>query len=140
MDWLALPIGAFIAAAAAFHVYWGLGGQIGWRVAVPQREDGTPLFMPSRLVTLLVAMILIAILGVLGAYVLHWDWPVPRAILRWVMAVLALVFLARGLSWHPYVGLLKRIRNTAFARNDTRFYSPGCVLTGLGFLALAWQG
>jgi len=30
------------------------------------------------------------------------------------------------------------VHGTAFARNDTWFYSPGCVLTGLGFLWLAW--
>ena len=39
-----------------------------------------------------------------------------------------------------YVGLFKTVRTTDFARSDTLFYSPGCVVTGLGFLLLAWQG
>ena len=48
--------------------------------------------------------------------------------------------MLRGFSWHPYFGLFKQVHRTAFARNDTWFYSPGCVLTGLGFLWLAWGG
>ena len=52
---IVLPMVAFIAAGAAFHFYWGFGGRAGWRVAVPQRADGTPLFVPSRAATLAVA-------------------------------------------------------------------------------------
>jgi len=139
-EWIALPIAAFLAAGAAFHFYWGFGGQYGRRVAVPQRVDGTPLFVPTKAATLAVALLLTLMLLALAAYAMRLDLPLPRSALRIVMLVLAVIFLARGLSWLPYAGIFKTVRTTDFARSDTLFYSPGCVLSGLGFLLLAWEG
>jgi Protein of unknown function (DUF3995) len=137
---IALLIGGFLSVGAAFHFYWGFGGQYGRRVAVPQRLDGTPLFAPSAAATLGVALGLTLIVALLAAYATRLDLPVPRNALRIAMAALAMLFLARGLSWHPYAGLFKRVRTTDFARNDTWLYSPGCLVAGLGFLLLAWEG
>ena len=136
----ALLIGGFLAVGAAFHFYWAFGGRYGHRVAVPQRLDGTPLFVPSAAATFAVAFGLTLVAAVLAAYAMRLDLPVPRGLLRIGMVILAVIFLARGLSWHPYVGLFKSVRSTDFGRNDTRFYSPGCIIAGLGFLLLAWEG
>ena len=86
------------------------------------------------------ALALTLVLVVLAVYAMRVGLPLPRSSLRLGMIFLALIFLARGLSWHPYVGLFKAIRTTDFARNDTVFYSPACVAAGLGFLLLAWEG
>ncbi|MGY3450752.1 DUF3995 domain-containing protein [Bradyrhizobium sp. USDA 4353] len=137
---IALLMGAFLAVAVAFHVYWGIGGQYGRNVAVPQREDETPLFEPTATATLAVAAVLSVVLVALVVYVMRVNVLLPRGLLRSAMALFAVIFLGRGLSWHPYVGLFKAVRTTSFARNDTRFYSPGCIATGLGFLFLAWEG
>jgi hypothetical protein len=128
----------FLGAGAAFHLYWGFGGRVGWDVAVPQRADGTRIMDPSPVATFLVAAALSAFVALTLMYVM--NAPVPRTPLRAVFVLLGVVFLARGLSWHHYFGLFKRERTTAFARNDTWFYSPGCVLSGVGFLFLAWAG
>jgi hypothetical protein len=45
--------------------------------------------------------------------------------------------MARAVGEGRYVGFLKRVRNTAFARNDTWLYSPLCVALAVGFLVLA---
>ena len=137
---VAWPMAAFLAVAIAFHFYWAIGGQYGRNVAVPTREDGTPLFVPTAAATLAVAAALAIMLVALVTYTMRLDLPLPRSLLRSGMGLLAVIFLARGLSWHPYVGLFKTVRTTDFARNDTWFYSPGCVATGLGFLLLAWKG
>src|SRR5256885_2319023 len=39
---------AIIAFAAAFHVFWALGGKLGLAVSLPQRPDGMPV-MADRL-------------------------------------------------------------------------------------------
>lgn len=128
----------FLGLGAAFHFYWGFGGRIGWDVAVPTRTDGARIMDPSPAATFAVAIGLTLIVALLAAYLL--NVPVPRVALSAAFVALGAVFLARGFSWHSYFGLFKRVRTTAFARNDTWFYSPGCVLTGLGFLYLAWAG
>jgi hypothetical protein len=140
MTLIALLMGAFLAAAAAFHFYWGLGGQYGRQVAVPQREDGTSLFVPTTTATLAVALVLTLMLVALAVYEMRLDLFLPRSWLRLGMGFLAVIFLIRGLSWHPYIGHFKTVRTSDFARNDTFFYSPGCIVTGLGFLLLAWEG
>jgi Protein of unknown function (DUF3995) len=137
---VAAAIAAFLALAAGFHFYWGLGGKTGWHVAAPQLPNGQPLFIPGRAATLLVALALTGIAAGLLAFTFHVELLLGRQAQRWAMALLGAVFLARGLSWHPYVGMFKSVRHTAFGRNDTWFYSPGCVLSGCGFVWLAWQG
>jgi Protein of unknown function (DUF3995) len=126
----------FLGLGAAFHFYWGLGGRIGRDVAVPARTDGTRIMDPSPAATFAVAIVLALIVALLAAHLL--SVPVPRVAMRAAFVMLGSAFLARGFSWHPYFGLFKRVRTTAFARNDTWIYSPGCVLTGLGLLYLAW--
>jgi hypothetical protein len=118
---------------------------VGLNVAVPHRAgdaalpDGAPLFTPGPVATLGVAVALSLIVGALVLYVSGATFLLPRGVWRIGMAAIGCVFLLRGFSWHPYFGLFKRVRTTAFARNDTWIYSPGCVLTGLGFLYLAWR-
>ena len=142
---IAALIVAFLGVGAALHFYWGFGGRIGSSVAVPHRIDGEshtgmPLFKPGAVATLAVALALSLICVALALYVSGATLGLPRG-LWWIgMAAVGLVLLLRGFSWHPYFGLFKTVRTTAFARNDTWFYSPGCVLTGLGFLWLAWGG
>ena len=137
---VAVIITTILTTAAGFHIYWGCGGQRGWRVAVPEKIDGTPLLVPSAGATIMVAIILLGILVGMGVYVMQINLPIPRQWLRIGMGMLSLVFLARGLSWHSYFGLFKKVKATAFGRNDTLFYSPACIAVGIGFFALAWEG
>jgi hypothetical protein len=135
-----IMIAVFLAVAAAFHIYWGCGGQYGHRLSVPQRIDGTPLFTPTPAMTHAVGVALLLMLVVLVAFGLRLDQLVPRWVLRLAIAGQGAAFLVRGLSWHPYIGLFKTVRTTEFARMDTLYYSPCCIAAGLGFLLLAWQG
>lgn len=135
---VAFAIGLFLAAGAAFHFYWAFGGRMGWRVAVPQKRDGTPLFVPRAAATFTVGIVMTAMIAFLSAVVLKIEVPVSHGLMRAGTCLLGIVFLARGLSWHPYAGLFKSVKDTDFGRKDTLFYSPGCVAVGLGFLFLAW--
>jgi hypothetical protein len=143
---VAALIVAFLGVGAGFHFYWGFGGRVGHRVSVPERVDAqsrgssTPLFAPSPAATLGVAVALTLICVALVLYVAGVTLGLPRVLWRIGIAGGGLVFLLRGFSWHPYFGLFKRVHGTAFARNDTWFYSPGCVLVGIGFVWLAWGG
>lgn len=46
--------------------------------------------------------------------------------------------LLRGVGEFRYVGLFKRVKGSRFARNDTRFYSPLCLMLAAGLFYLAW--
>ncbi len=137
---LTAVICAFWMVAAAFHFYWAFGGKFGFSVAVPQLPNGNPLFKTRIEATLFVAAALVAMVAALLVYSFHVEFLLSRTWQGIGLTILSAVFLARGLSWHRYVGLFKKVRDTDFARNDTWFYSPACVLAGIGVLWLVWLG
>ncbi|OQS32399.1 DUF3995 domain-containing protein [Chromobacterium haemolyticum] len=118
------------------HCYWALGGTVGMGAAVPE-VDGKPLFQPTRGGTFAVAGILaLSALAVALHGHLTRFWQMETV--RWGLLALAAALLLRGIGEFRYVGLFKSVRDSRFARNDTRFYSPLCLLLGSSLLILAW--
>lgn len=137
----ALGSATVLSLLALIHVYWAAGGATGATAVVPTKGDGegTPLFQPGPLATLVVAALLsFAALLVLvrsGFLTLALpDWMISKGV--WILAA---VFLLRALGDFRYVGFFKRIRHTTFGRWDTRLYSPLCLMLSLaiGYVAQA---
>jgi len=128
---------ALLLLGSGFHIYWGFGGRIGAGVALPQREDGTPAVKQTAFgaiaVGLTLALVLLLVLDFAGVVRL----PLSQQALKAGIFLWAIIFTARALSWSRYFGLFKRVRTTRFAKYDSRFYSPACLLLGLGFFYLA---
>lgn len=133
-------IGIFTAVILSFlsllHVYWALGGGRGFAAAIPTADD-KPLFWPSPAMTLVVAFLLLVSAGLVLGNLGFWSpgrikW-LFRAGLWGVTAVLTL----RAIGDFKYVGFCKKVRHTTFAQNDTRFYSPLCLLLAVGCAAVA---
>lgn len=121
------------------HVGWALGWRGGHVQVLPER-DGAPLFRPGPLSTLAVAAVLfLAALIVTQRAGLGREL-LPAALVRpgcWAVSI-ALVF--RAVGEFRYVGFFKRVRDTAFARMDTRYYSPLALLLGVGVGLVAVYG
>lgn len=134
---LALGIAAVFLSLAVLHLYWAAGGKAGAAAAVPEVE-GRPAFVPGPNVTLLVALALtLGALVVLGRAGLWTPARIPRSLFAAGTWVLCAVFLLRAVGDRRLMGFTKRVRGTRFARRDTLFYSPLCLLLGLGLLGLA---
>jgi len=121
---------------SGIHVYWALGGKWGFAAAIPTTE-GQPDFRPGAFLTLLVALVLMAMEGF--AFVLAFDPPsieVNEAWLRWGGLILAGIFALRAIGDFKRVGLFKPQNGSSFARLDTRLYSPLCLFISLAFLYL----
>lgn len=84
-------------------------------------------------VGLVLALVLLFVLGFAGLIRL----PLPHWLVKTVIILWAAIFTLRALSWSRYFGLFKQVRNTRFARYDSLFYSPSCLLLGLGLFLLA---
>lgn len=128
---------AVLLLGAGFHIYWGFGGRIGAGVSLPQREDGNPAVKGTALGALGVGLMLALVLLLVLAFTGTVDLPLSQPLLRTGIIAWAIIFTARALSWSRYFGLFKRVRTTRFASYDTWFYSPSCLLLGLGFFYLA---
>jgi hypothetical protein len=127
------------AALAALHFYWAAGGRLASQNTLPAVGD-RPLFEPGPLATTAVGLALVsaAVVSALHGDLLLLDFP------GWLSGLgtwaLMLIFAARAIGEFHYVGFFKRVRDTDFARRDSLFYSPLCVLisalaAGLAVLA-----
>jgi hypothetical protein len=108
-------------------------------VAALPEQNGQPIFRPGPASTLAVA----GLLAFAGLLVLAHAGRGPAAALpRWVVAfgapVAAVVLLARSIGDFRYIGFFKRVRDTRFAKLDTRIYSPIALLLGIATAVVAW--
>ena len=135
MNVLATCVATVFAALAVLHLWWARGLSIG-ASAVPE-VDGRPLFRPGPVGCIAVAALLawsgwivLERAGLLGPHMPGW-------MVRAGAWVIALVLLARAIGEFRYVGFFKRVTGTAFATNDTRYYSPLALLLGVASAVIA---
>jgi Protein of unknown function (DUF3995) len=115
-------------AIALLHVYWAFGGTKGLNAAVPEMEGNKKLFMPGKFLTLVVAagLLLFAIISLSAAVVL--SSLIQHNYILYGNAIIACIFLLRAIGDFKYAGLFKKVKHTVFAKNDTKYYSPLCIL------------
>jgi hypothetical protein len=130
-----------IAFAAGFHLYWALGGRLGFSVSLPQRPDGVPVMNHRigwwRPAAAMVAAGLI-LLGVLAlAAEGQLSLPLPPFVMRGALGLVGAAFVLRAIVPTPWTGFFKRIRSTRWARYDSFLYSPLFLLLGAALLVIA---
>ena len=130
---------AVFAGLSLVHVYWLFGGRVGRLAAIPE-IDGKPVFQPSAVAMLVVAIGLalcaVVIAGTAGMLTL----PLPQPVLAWPTRALALALLARAVGDFRLVGFFKRIHNSRFARLDTTVFSPLCLALAIGAAIVGFAG
>ena len=111
---------------AGFHFYWAFGGKFGSQAVVPE-ISGKAVFQPPVLATVIVALAML-----IGAW-LSWKPNLNNHAIIFIYGNLAIgiVMLIRAVGDFKYVGFFKKIKGTLFAQNDTRYYSPLCLLISL---------
>jgi Protein of unknown function (DUF3995) len=135
VDVVGIVAAGVFAALSGLHVYWAVGGTSG-SVAVIPTVEGRATLSPSAFATWVVAFLLALSALLLVGGVAGWE---PTWLFRVGCAGLGLVMLARAVGDFRTVGFFKRVRDTAFARNDTRFFAPLCLGLGIaaGLVAIA---
>ena len=113
------------------HFYWAVGGRYGSITVLPSKPDGQLLFKPGIFSTLVVALgLLIFALITLGNLYIFDQWIGINYIHAgtWIIAI---IFIVRAIGDFKFVGFFKRIKGTAFARSDSRIYSPLSLTMGM---------
>jgi hypothetical protein len=112
---------------SGIHIYWAMGGKWGMNAAVPTKATGDTVFSPSVLATVVVAFGLFA----MGMIQFSFIDIISYSIFRFVEFAIALIFFVRAIGDFKYVGFFKKITSTTFAQNDTKFYSPLCLVISM---------
>jgi glucan phosphoethanolaminetransferase (alkaline phosphatase superfamily) len=113
---------------AAIHFYWAFGGKQFLNAAIPTNEKSeVKIFSPSPITTILVALIFCA----LTIFVLIkgelFFLQLPIWIGSYGLWFVSFIFMARAMGDFKYAGFFKKIKNTLFAKMDTKYYSPLCL-------------
>jgi glucan phosphoethanolaminetransferase (alkaline phosphatase superfamily) len=121
---------------SALHFYWGFGGKWGSRAVVPTKENGIPVFVPRTISTFVVAVGLLCF-GLF--YLINYGF-VEMSFPIWLdktgFWIIASIFILRAIGDFNYVGFFKKHKSSKFAINDTKYYSPLCLLIGILTLVL----
>ena len=131
---LSMPLIALFSGISFLHFYWGLGGKKWVHLAIPTspKATETPLFKPRFFETLAVALGILGFAWVIGAKVgVFSTFQLPNSYISNSVLVIAIIFLLRAIGEFRYVGFFKKIKETPFAKMDTLYYSPICLLISL---------
>ncbi|MGH1337508.1 MAG: DUF3995 domain-containing protein [Aureispira sp.] len=109
------------------HVYWAFGGKWGLDGVIPVLEEGKATFAPGLIMTLAVALALF-----IGACLHVESLGILSDFYRQIgLLGMGLVFLMRAIGDFNYVGFFKKKRTTVFARRDTLYYAPLCIILAI---------
>ncbi|MDZ4707594.1 MAG: DUF3995 domain-containing protein [Saprospiraceae bacterium] len=116
---------------SSIHFYWGIRGMNPGSKVIPSDSGGKLLFIPSRFDSLVVGAGLAAF-SFLVLIKSNWiNFSLPSLIVEIGVWVVAGLFLLRAIGDFKYVGITKKIKNTAFARMDNQYYTPLCIIIAL---------
>jgi hypothetical protein len=110
-----------------FHFYWGFGGKFGSSSVIPTKNDSDLTFKPGKIATILVAFVFLAV-ALFPLIESKWiNIQLPEILINYGYWFLGAVLILRSIGEFKYVRLFKKVKNTAFAKNDTKYYTPLCL-------------
>lgn len=137
---LVLFTAILIIFIGCLHIYWAFGGKWGSQGVIPSTKSQQPTFNPGKVLTLIIAFLLLSaslLLMIQGGLLPSF---LPDALVRWGCWVCVGVFTLRTIGDFKYVGLFKRVKGTRFATYDQYLFSPLCLWLCLIFNAVLITG
>ena len=125
-------------ALGLWHFYMAFTGQAKDSPAIPTR-DGTPLFVPSAAITVVVGIVLLLFAALVAATSAVVAIGLPMGLLTGLSFGLSIGLLARAVGDFKYLGFFKRVRGSKFARMDSLLYSPLCLALSVGVATVAFN-
>jgi hypothetical protein len=124
-------------AIAVIHFYWALGGTWAAKAVLPVKADGQLTFKPGFIATFFVGLVFIVLTFItLGNLDLFKNY-ISLKYFACATAFIAAIFFIRFVGDFKFVGITKKIKNTVFANNDTKYYTPLCLMLAIINLIIA---
>ena len=122
-----------------FHFYWLFGGIWGLEQAIPTKDKADSLSIP-KIATLIVGLVLVSFGVIYFVKSGLINLSIPNWITDYVYWFIPIIFIIRAIGDFNYVGFFKKIKDTVFAKADTKLFAPLCLFIGvIGFLIQGCQ-
>lgn len=132
---LSIIIFVIFLALSLLHISWALGSSWGFEDALPKNEEGKRMLNPKKTDSLIVGigLLLFGCFYLIKIGIIAIELPsFAMSIASWVIPA---IFLFRAIGDFRYVGFSKKVTNTTFAKKDTKFYAPLClIIASIGFI------
>lgn len=116
---------------SGIHFNWAFGGKWGFEKTLPTNVNGKKVLNPKRIDSAIVGLglLIFAIYYLLKVGLISLE--IPNWILYYGGWFIAAIFIARAIGEFKYIGFFKKIKNTDFAKLDSKYFSPLCLIIGL---------
>lgn len=114
------------------HFYWALGGNWGMEGVVPTfSEEGEKVFKPGLHATIAVGVIMGGFAFITIGNTGFFDESLNHSFIRYATLTIGILFFLRAIGEFKYIGFFKKVKGSLFAKNDTRYYSPLCLVIAI---------
>jgi hypothetical protein len=125
-------VAIIFALLSLIHFYWAIGGVKGNNKVIPfsSGEDGVPVLKPGRMITILVAVILLTLSAMTLIRVYSTGdvfFQISPIFQYYFFNFIAALFLLRAIGDFKYIGMTKKVKNTEFSKWDNYLYIPLCI-------------
>jgi len=128
---LSLILFSIFIALGGFHFYWLFGGVWGLKKVIPSKDNKASTLTIPKFATLLVGLVLV----IFGLMYLMKSGLINVQNSYWVTNygywVIPSFFILRAIGDFNYVGFFKKVKNTEFAKADSKIFSPLCLIIGI---------
>lgn len=119
------------------HFYWGIGGSWAISSTIPTTMADEKVINPKLPSCFLVGsgFFIIGLFILIKAGLVFLK--LPNWILNYGLWIISSLFILRAIGEFKYVGLFKKIQTTKFAKTDSKYFTPFCLLLGIGLIIFA---
>jgi hypothetical protein len=134
---LAIILFSIFTVLGTFHFYWLLGGVWGLKKAIPTKGANANTLAIPKIATLFVGLVLVSfgLMYLLKTGLISID--IPDWLTTYGYWFIPAIFILRAIGEFNYVGIFKKIKNTEFAKADSKVFSPLCL--GIGIVGIVIQ-
>ena len=98
---------------------------------IPTKDNQTSTLSIPKFATLIVALVLL-LFGLIylvksGLINVHF----PNFVVKYGYWIIPSIFILRAIGEFKYVGFFKKIKNTEFAKADSKWFAPLCLTIGI---------
>ncbi|WPR71255.1 DUF3995 domain-containing protein [Flavobacterium sp. NG2] len=128
---LAIILFTLFLFLSGIHFYWVLGGKWGIGAVFPTQPNDTNPKVPGAVPTIIVGIALFTISLFYLIRVKIYPLELPEFLNTYGLKLITGLFVLRAIGEFNYIGFFKKHKETRFGINDTKYYSPLCLLIAL---------